>query len=238
MDALRTPGACAFCAMFNSLETKSVAFIMSPAYMEDDVRRETNRAGFCARHLSQMYEAQNRLGLALMLHTHLQKVIKDMDTLAKGRAASLFGKDSGGPAAKLGEHFAKVNKSCYVCERIAVTFDRYIDTFFHLWGKGGEAGGLIASQPGYCLPHFSQLCESAAKLGKSKRDKFTAEFVPRQISYLQTLANDLEWFTQKFDHRNAELPWGNSRDALVRAIALLSGYASAALAVKSEGKHG
>jgi hypothetical protein len=41
---------------------------------------------------------------------------------------------------------------------------------------------------------------------------------------LSELERDLEWFTRKFDYRNADKPWGNSRDALSRAINTLEGY--------------
>ena len=34
-------------------------------------------------------------------------------------------------------------------------------------------------------------------------------------------ADDLLAFTQKFDYRNAEKPWGDSRDAVERAANLL-----------------
>ncbi|MCL2203926.1 MAG: DUF6062 family protein [Defluviitaleaceae bacterium] len=224
LDALREPGGCAFCVMQQNLEKTSVQFIMSPAYMEDDVRAETNRVGFCARHLAAMYDTQNRLGLALMLHTHLLVLNKDMEKLSKSpRSGSFFGKDASGPVAKLRDHLSQIGKRCYVCERVEATFARYIDTFFHLWGKGGDEAKLIKSQPGYCLPHFIQLLDAAAGFGKGKREKFLADFVHTQQKWMQELADDLEWFTQKFDHRNADLPWNNAKDALVRAVALLGG---------------
>ena len=34
---------------------------------------------------------------------------------------------------------------------------------------------------------------------------------------------DLEWFTLKFDYRNQQKPWGNSRDALERTVNRLRG---------------
>ena len=35
---------------------------------------------------------------------------------------------------------------------------------------------------------------------------------------LARVRDDLEWFTDKFDYRNADAPWKNSKDALIRAI--------------------
>ena len=224
LDALRAPKGCAFCVMHENLEQAAINFIMSPAYMEDDVRRATNEIGFCKHHLAQMYEEQNRLGLALMLHTHLQKLNADIEKYAKNRTpAPFFGKDPAGPLAKILNHLQAVDVSCYVCNRVNTTFDRYIDTFFHLWEKGGEEAKLIKSQNGYCLHHFVSMVEHAVNLGRGKREKFIEEILPTQQGMMQTLADDLAHFTIKFDHRNAELPWNNAKDALLRAVAALGG---------------
>ncbi|MCL2605261.1 MAG: DUF6062 family protein [Defluviitaleaceae bacterium] len=224
LDALREPKNCAFCVMRENLERTSVQFIISPAYMEDDVRRETNRAGFCKLHLSAMYDAQNRLGMALMLHTHLLCINKKIQDLSKGDLTFKWpGKNKSDPIEKTRDFLQKTDASCYVCERVEDTFERYIDTFFHLWGKGGKEAELIASQKGYCLPHFIKLLDVAAGFGKSKRERFTEEFVGKQQNVMKELADDIEWFTLKFDHRYSEESWKNSRDALLRAMALLGG---------------
>ncbi|MCL2189584.1 MAG: DUF6062 family protein [Defluviitaleaceae bacterium] len=224
LDALREPKNCAFCVMHENLEKAAVNFIMSPAYMEDDVRRATNEIGFCRHHLAQMYEEQNRLGLALMLHTHLLKLNADIEKLAKRSApAPFFGKDTSGPIAKLMNHLQGVDVGCYVCNRVNTTFDRYIDTYFHLLNKGGEEARLIKNQNGYCLNHFIALLEHAVNMGRGKREAFIEEILPTQQKMMQNLAEDLEHFTIKFDHRNAELPWNNAKDALLRAVAALGG---------------
>ena len=222
LEALRDPQGCAFCVMHRNLEQSSVQFITGPAYMEDDVRMDTNRTGFCSRHMKAIYDEQNRLGLGLMLHTHLQQLSHDLANLARTKSAPpLFGKDTGGPAAKMAAHLTAVTNDCYVCRKVANTFERYIDTFFYLWHKGGDEGKLIASQAGYCLPHFTQLLSHAVTLGRSKRERFMAEIVPTQLQFIKTMEEDLEWFTLKFDHRNMNEPWKNSKDALPRAMALL-----------------
>ncbi|NLE68688.1 MAG: hypothetical protein GX611_00720, partial [Clostridiales bacterium] len=41
---------------------------------------------------------------------------------------------------------------------------------------------------------------------------------------LKRLEEELEWFTLKFDYRNADKPWGNSRDALERTVNKLRGW--------------
>lgn len=226
LDALRSPKTCPFCVMHSQLEQSAVAFIMGPAYMEDDVRMETNRKGFCAAHLDKMYAEQNRLGLALMLHTFMQQLNKDANAAANSGLPSFrFGKKSAPtPAARLSERLSQAGESCYLCERIENTFDRYMDTFFTLWTGDSEAKALIEAVPGYCLPHFSRMLQTAeAKLNKAKREGFLSVVMPVQQRFMKEMESDLEWFTLKFDYRNTNEPWKNAKDALPRAMALLHG---------------
>ena len=37
------------------------------------------------------------------------------------------------------------------------------------------------------------------------------------------LEKEIEWFTLKFDHKNADKPWGTSKDSLERTILKLRG---------------
>jgi hypothetical protein len=223
LDALREPKSCAFCVMNEKLESDAIQFIMGPAYMEDDIRMETNKAGFCRKHLEAMYKNQNRLGLGLMLHTHMQQLNKDLEKIIKGRVrASLFSKEKG-VACALKNHLEKANKSCYVCNKTEDTFKRYIDTFFYLWSMGGEGAGLVKMQKGFCVPHFIDILAASEQLGRGKRENFLDDILPAQENFLREMEADLDWFTQKFDHRNADEPWKNSKDALPRAIAMLGG---------------
>jgi len=222
LDALRDPKGCAFCVMHDKLQADAIQFIMGPAYMEEDVRTQTNRMGFCEAHLGLMYNGQNRLGLALMLHTYMRRLNKEFSAITGSKQpASFFGKDTNGPLAKVHSQLVETGGSCYVCDKVESTFDRYIDTFLHLWGKGGEDAGLITSQKSYCLPHFTKLVAAADKLGRHKREKFINEILLPQLKYMQELEEDLEWFTLKFDYRYANEPWKNAKDALPRALGML-----------------
>ena len=225
MEALENPQGCAFCVMEEKLENDVIQFILGPAYMEDDVRMETDKVGFCKGHIQAMYKEQNRLGLALMLHTHIKKMCKDTGVIIDGRVpVKLFGKDPAGVAPKLHSHLLTTQASCYVCRRAESTFERYMETFFHLWAKGGEAEKLIESQTSYCMPHFITLLAKVDKMGRGKKEKCLDVLLPLWKKQVGTLEADLDWFIQKFDHRNANEPWKNSKDALPRAMNFIGGY--------------
>ena len=75
-EAFDKDSECPFCDLHNSLEQEGIEYMLGASYMEDDIRAETDKVGFCKRHYEMMYKNGNRLGLALMVQTHLQKVLE------------------------------------------------------------------------------------------------------------------------------------------------------------------
>ena len=62
------------------------------------------------------------------------------------------------------------------------------------------------------------------QLNAREQADFAADMEKLTDDSLSRVADELEWFTLKFDYRNADKPWGNSRDALERAVTKLRGW--------------
>jgi len=221
-------GDCPFCIMYNKLDENSIDFVMGPSYMEEDVRMETNKTGFCGSHMAAMYNRSNRLGLALMTHTHLMQLNHDLNALLKNldydAKKGLFkkGKKQTAPN-ETSDYLKKLKDSCYICDRTNKIFDRYIDTYFYLWGKNDDFIETAKHCGGFCLNHFFVLLETAEKkLSASDYADFLRITIPLQLNGLKTLEEDLDWFTKKFDYRNTNEPWRNSKDALIRGLKKIS----------------
>ena len=73
LDAYRENCECPLCRLRISCEDQYVDSMLGAAYMEPECRIKTNETGFCTRHFELMYQRRNRLGLALMTHTHMQE---------------------------------------------------------------------------------------------------------------------------------------------------------------------
>ena len=221
-------GDCPFCIMYRKLNENSIEFVMGPSYMEDDVRMETNKIGFCSRHLTEMYQRPNRLGLALMMHTHLMQINKDLaSSMKKMGPASKgilgIGKKQNTSINEACSYLKKLEHSCYICNRVDNTFIRYIDTYFYLWGRDKDMKELTANSSGFCLNHFYLLLETGEKkLSAGEFANFLEIITPIQEKSLKTLEDDLDWFIRKFDYRNVNEPWKNSKDALIRALRKIS----------------
>lgn len=219
-DAFDTDCECPVCAMKKSLEEDAVEFTMGPSYMEDDIRMVTDKIGFCEKHVQKLYENQNRLGLALMLNTHMKKTIADLENLSKEKvaAASIFKKKGGSPNGVV-SYIHSLGKSCFVCNRIEKVYDRYLATIFYCYTHDEGFRKKFTGCRGFCTTHFGALYELAPKelSGKNLQD-FIEELTSVYLSNMKRVQEDLEWFTDKFDYRNQDAPWKNSKDALPRSI--------------------
>ncbi len=215
---------CPICAMKKKLEEDAVAFTMGPSYMEDDIRLTTDRIGFCARHMQALYDFENRLGLALIIDTHMKLMIKNVEQLQKkGRKSSggLFSKKDETPLHAFTE---QVSHSCFICDRIRHTFDRYIATTFYLYENDPAFVTKLKKSRGFCLEHYGMLYELAPSfLHGSVLEDFTVDLNRVFLENYKRMEEEVSWFIDKFDYRNVDAPWKTSKDALPRAMTKCNG---------------
>lgn len=223
-DIFDKPCECPVCAMRKKLEDDEVAFAMGPSYMEDDIRLTTDKIGFCDRHMQMMYDFENRLGLALILNTHMQNMIREVETLQKkGRSSSggLFSKKTD---SALHEYTQKTTHSCFICDRIRGTFERYLVTTLYLYEKDMGFRKKFQNCKGFCLEHYGILFEIAPKyLHGSILDDFTKDLNRVFLDNMKRMQEEVSWFIDKFDYRNVDAPWKTSKDALPRAMTKVNG---------------
>ena len=220
-DAFAVDCECPVCSMCDSLEKDAIEFTMGPSYMEDDIRMETNKIGFCTHHVKQLYKHQNRLGLALILHTHMQRTNRDLEDLLssdKPVKKGLFAKKTEN-ASPVTEYIENLNQSCYICNRIDRIFARYLATIYHCYEHDEEFRRKFAASKGFCTKHFGMLYEGAPSSLSGKRlPEFIKTLNEVYLTNMKRVTDDLEWFTDKFDYRNEDKPWKNSKDALPRSM--------------------
>lgn len=225
-EAFDAPGECPFCNLHKKIERDILDYILGPSYMEEDIREETNKYGFCRHHYEKMFHGGNHLGVALMVSTHLKKINKDLESilneeLTTEKKRGLFKKDE--VSSPLAEHNESLSNSCYACMRMEGRMESYIDTFFYLWKKETEFREKVLSGNGFCLEHFAQIISEARKRMRSADfTQFAEAVIPLQKKNLARIDEELDWFIQKFDYRFQSEPWKNSKDAPERAILKIS----------------
>lgn len=230
-DAVNADDECPFCFVERSVEQDLIDFVLGScsSYMEADIREMTDASGFCRTHFKKMFDYGNTLGNAWILKTHYRKMIGEMQkefAHFKPNKTSLRDKlrknaESGNA---IGRWVHEKEASCYICSRFRETYDRYMDTFFYLWREDENFRKKIREGKGFCLPHFAEICESAdGRLSDREKADFYEVMLPLMERNMKRLAEDVSWLVEKFDYRNKDADWKNSRDAIQRGMQKLKG---------------
>ncbi len=225
-DAFDHDSECPLCSMYHSLETNAIEFTMGPSYMEDDIREATSRLGFCDKHLHQLYQNQNRLGLALILTSHMDKLIKETQKLSNsgGKSGGSFFFKKKDETSGIVSYINEMEETCFICNKINDTFERYIATIFHLYRHEPSFREKFISSKGFCTSHYKMLYSSSALyLHGEELSSFQTQLNELYLENMKRVRDDLEWFINKFDYRYANEPWKNAKDALPRAMQKTNG---------------
>ncbi len=224
-DAFSEAGECPFCTLEKKLEAEQVTYALGASMMEPDSRIISNEKGYCRRHFEQMSREGKALSLGLVLDTHLNQLIKELE------AACATPKAKGGllKKATVTEPVAAVleknQSSCLICDKLEHTLEKFAEVFWYLYKNEPDFKETVASCQGFCLPHFKLLlaCADHELSGKTLEDA-KAEVTALELTHLKRINDEVNWFTKKFDYRNQNEPWGNSKDAPARAMEKLSKF--------------
>lgn len=219
-DAFDKDCECPVCIMYRDLESDAIGFTLGPSYMDDRFRLQTDELGFCQRHMQQLYDRNNRLGLALMMSTHMAKTTRDIEALSKNPLkGGLFKK--GNPVA---DYVKKVNRTCFVCNRVNDLFDKYIYTVIYLYKTDPNFKKKFEASKGFCAEHFALLLENApGELSGKTLDEFNKTATQLYLDNMKRVQEDVEWFINKFHFDYRDAPWKNAKDAVIRGMIKLNG---------------
>ena len=229
-DAYNSDCECPLCQLKKKAEDNEIEYYLGPSLMEPDTRIITNKTGFCPDHMQKLNKkVTNRLGLALVIHTHLldydKDISEDLSKAAPSKAGLIKGRSSDykGTLRNIADRIDKRTASCPICEKMNKTINRYNEVIMHMFSHDDSFRQKFMDTKSHCLPHTAALLRSAAdKLSQNDAADFVTALAGGNKAYFGELEHDVEWFTQKFDYRNKEKPWGNSKNAIQRSMRFLS----------------
>ena len=229
-DAVNAQDECPFCFIERKLERDTLDFVLgnSSSYMESDIREATDKAGFCRMHFQKMFDYGNTLGNAWILKTHYEQKQKELQAVFKAHTPSkagfkLFGKQPESTNA-IADWIQKEKTSCYICDMFRNTYDRYMDTFFYMYTADADFKKRILEGKGFCLTHFGDLCTAAdSRLKEKDLQLFYQEMERLMTENIARLHEDVAWLIEKFDYRNKDADWKESKDAIQRGMQKLKG---------------
>ena len=237
-DAVKLEGECPLCALRRRNELIDVDRFLGASVMEPDTRIQVNDKGFCAHHQVLLYAQKNRLGHALMMHTHLKETMGKLAPLLE-EAKAATDKNAATPTLKrwmgkgegkadmgaVAEKIRGLSQTCILCDSIAEHTRRYAYTMLHLYKTDASFRKALAASKGVCLPDLAMLMEMAREeMTGDMLSEFVRDLTAAVQNSLTKMEKDLEGFTLKFDYRNADKPWGDSRGSLERTVNKLQGW--------------
>ncbi len=230
-EAMENAGECPFCYIERRTEAHSLDFVLGhcASYMEADIRDLTDKAGFCRTHFKKMFDYGNSLGNAWILKTLYMRHMEEMDKAFKHFKPESAGKK--GLFAKKGETgnsivdwINKREESCFICARVGKTFAAYMNTFFDMYKSDSGFRRQVAETKGFCLSHFKLLCEEADRvLSERERSDFYHAMLPLMKENFSRIYEDVAWFIEKYDYKNKDADWKDSKDAIQRSMQKLRG---------------
>lgn len=230
-DAMANAGECPFCYIERSTEEHALDYVLghSASYMQADIRDLTDRAGFCRAHFKKMFDYGNSLGNAWILKTLYKRHMEEMDKAFKhfkpdsaGKKGMFSKKDDTGNS--IVDWINKRESTCFVCESVNRTFKDYMNTFFSMYRSDSDFRKQVGETKGFCLTHFKMLCTEADRvLPVREREDFYAVMLPLMQKNFSRIYEDVAWFIEKYDYKNHDADWKDSKDAIQRGMQKLRG---------------
>ncbi len=206
IEAFKKDSECPLCILKNEVEKSLIKMFLTEGVTDEETRLESNNLGFCKRHLNQMENSENKLGFALQLNTRMMH-LKDIISSNKNTKTS----------AKTADKINKELSTCIICKYTDESMQRYYSLTAKTYNENVEFRNLIKNCKGFCLEHFNGLLKNV-KFAKNSSDEYTKDLTLIERENLNRLISELDWFCDKFDYRNNDKPWGNSKDALARTV--------------------
>ena len=140
-------------------------------------------------------------------------------------AAGIGGGNAGsGGASGVGQWLISEEKHCYICERMQEIYGRMLNTFVYMLREDAAFGELLMKSPGFCLHHFADVLEVCGKsLTPAEQEIWIPKLGELMEKNLDRIQEDIDWLIEKYDYRNKDADWRQSKDAVQRTMQKLTG---------------
>ena len=224
-DAYAAGGECPLCPLMDAVEQTYLESFHGGRVMDPGVRVRTNETGFCPGHYRALYRGVNKLGLALVVHTHLRKKLPELrETFEAFHGAAASGRKGEEKLGSLAQSLGALRDRCYICEMLAIDLERYAFTIIYLWKKDPEFLPVFRASQGFCIGHFLTVFAKARELLRGDElERWLRDVVPLVTASLERLEEEVLAFTQLHKDSNRSLGTEEERTALARTLQKLAG---------------
>jgi hypothetical protein len=224
-EAFSQPG-CPLCRLLTKSADRYLDAILWEQVNDTTVRSELNQArGYCPQHGWMLERAGAALGVAILTRGVVKTLLDvlasnpvedESESVFQTLRRSLDRDLASRPAARLVTELSP-QRPCPVCSLLEGKAEDYISTLLaHLDGPGALVDAYRTSS-GLCLPHFRRTLARAPSGAEARL------LVAAQQAVWQGLRDELGEFIRKNDYRFRDEPFGDEKDAWLRALEAISG---------------
>ncbi|MCR4402764.1 MAG: DUF6062 family protein [Firmicutes bacterium] len=216
-DAMKKPG-CFVCRLTNEMVDRYLDMFLYENVNDVDVRRDLRESnGFCPTHARQLREHGDPLGHSIIYVDLIDGVL---DSLRSLLASHLH------PSGKL--TISQVRRlvpgqECPACCVARESQERYVAVLLEELTSDPLFEMEFAASSGLCLSHLARALEVSRNAETARR------LLRVSIGKLEELKTHLGEVIRKHDYRFSKEPWGDEKDAWIRATQVWSGLPQTAL---------
>lgn len=210
LDAFKDPEPCPLCRITQELSKNWVERFLGSAVMEPHMRGMVNASGFCHKHFNDLLAGNNILGVALQQSTRIDYLLDNMPMPKNKKEAK-----------KHAQRAITESFSCVICNETHVALERYYITTAQLYHDEPEFQRMLQKCKGLCMFHYGKLMYYAP-YARSHANSYIQTLYRIHSTHFCSLRSELTTFCNKFDYQKKDLPWGNSKDAPIRAAKVLT----------------
>lgn len=223
-DGIHRDTECFVCDLMKAAEEQITAYYLGSSVMHPETRVAIHEVGFCHHHWRGLLAKGKPQALALISHTYLQHVRKEIDRPLQTMIDSRKRKSTEKAIQHFGNLLEQHEKGCLICHDMQQRLHRYGDTIAILWEEDLEFRKALLESKGLCLHHHQQVLLRAQKLLSSASFvQFSADLAQVMELKLIRLEDDILWMTQKYKAEHATSSWNGCEDAHKRVVQILTG---------------
>ena len=93
-----------------------------------------------------------------------------------------------------------------------------------MYRKDADFQNNFMQTKGVCLSHLMVLLDGVdTYLKPNEQEAFYETFLPLMSSNMERIYDDISWFIEKYDYKNKDADWKDSKDAVQRGMQKLKG---------------
>ena len=204
-EAFSEKCGCPICKLKERYDQKAVWFLYEEGIMNPETRIETNKKGFCKKHLDMLAKEKQSLSLALMLETRLETLQKDLNS-QKGIIKTV----------------EKTANSCWICEYTDNAMNEIAELVSQMYRDEDEFKKAFSEQEFFCIPHTALLLKKNALKGAIS-NQYIKQLLDVNQNFCDSVRKNLNRYAESFDYKSARGSGDMVKDASRKAIEYMSG---------------